>query len=90
MKPADLHSGDRFDTEFGALVVAGEPWEDRCDDTPQWDRVFVDIEVPDQRQFGDADRLPEVTGAAEFQWLGLLPLRYRLAFRHDTDVEVTR
>lgn len=90
MKPADLRPGDRLDTVIGALVVHHDPYESFCDDAPQHSRVLVDVVVEKPGSFGDADRLPEAAGAAEFRWLGLMPLRYRLAFRPDTDVEVTR
>lgn len=92
MKPADLRPGDRLDTAIGALVVQHEPYEafDETGKTTEWDRVLIDVEVPEPGKFGDCDRLPEVTGATDFQWLGLMPLRYRLAFRPETDVEVTR
>jgi hypothetical protein len=91
VKPADLKPGDRLDTAIGALVVKTEPWDETVPDDPQWNRVFVDVEVPGPGRFGDASRMLEVTGAAEFSWLGMTPtLRYRLAFRPDTDVEVTR
>lgn len=91
MKPADLAIGDRVNTAIGTLVVHKEPWGDLVPDDPKWDRIFVDVEVEQRGSFGDPDRLPEVTGATDFQWLGSTPtLRYRLAFRPDTDVEVTR
>lgn len=90
MKPADLKFGDRLDTAIGALIVHHDPYESLCDEAPQYGRVLVDVVVEQPGSFGDAARLPEVTGAAEFQWLGLSPLRYRLAFRPDTDVEATR
>jgi hypothetical protein len=90
VKPADLKVGDRIETAIGTLVVSAEPWDDVDADTSCWDRVFVDVEVPEPGRFGDAARLPEATGAAEFGWLGLLPLRYRLAFRPDADVKATR
>lgn len=90
MKPADLKPGDRLDTAIGVLVVSTEPWDDRCKEVPDLDRIFVDVEVPESGKFGDAARMLEVTGAAEFSWLGLMPLRYRLAFRPDSNVEVTR
>lgn len=90
MKPADLTIGDRIPTAIGTLVVSTAPWEDFSEDTPQFDRVFVDVEVPEPGRFGDAARMLEVTVASEFSWLGLMPLRYRLAFRPDADVEVER
>jgi hypothetical protein len=90
VKPADLKRGDRLDTEIGTFVVSKDPWNNLDDEPSVWDRVFIDVEVPEPGKFGDAARLPEVAGAAEFQWLGLMPLRYRLAFRPDADVEVTR
>lgn len=90
-KPADLKPHDRIDTAIGTLIVHHDPYEALCDDTPEFSRVLVDVVVERPGQFGDADRLPEVTGAAEFQWLGSTPtLRYRLAFRPDADVEVAR
>lgn len=91
MKPADLKPGDRLDTTIGVLVVSTEPWADSTPDAPQWDRVFVDVEVPEPGKFGDAAHMLEATGAAEFSWLGMTPkLRYRLAFKPDADVKVTR
>lgn len=90
VKPAELKIGDRLDTAIGRLVVSTEPREEFDADTPHFDRVFVDVEVPEPGRFGDAARMLEVTGASDFSWLGLLPLRYRLAFLPDTDVEVTR
>jgi hypothetical protein len=91
MKPADLKIGDRLDTAIGTLVVASEPREEFDAGTPRWDRVFVDVEVPEPGRFGDAARMLEATGAAEFSWLGMTPkLRYRLAFRPGSGVEVTR
>jgi hypothetical protein len=90
VKPSELEPGDRIDTTIGTLVVSTEPWSDFSADTPQFGRVFVDVEVPEPGRFGDAARMLEVTGATDFAWLGLMPLRYRLAFRPDFDVEVTR
>jgi hypothetical protein len=91
VKPADLKPGDRLDTAIGALIVHDKPWGDLVPDDSQWDRIFVDVRVENAGKFGDPDRLSEVTGATDFQWLGSTPtLRYRLAFRPDTDVEATR
>lgn len=88
MKPADLKPGDRLDTAIGALVVSRNPWCDFTDRYPEMDRVFVDVEVPEPGR-GTA-RMLEATGAVDGDWLSLAPLRYRLAFRPDTDVEVNR
>jgi hypothetical protein len=91
VKPADLTIGDRIPTAIGTLVVSDAPWGDLVPDDPKWDRIFVDVEVPKPGSFGDPDRLPEVTGATDFQWLGSTPnLRYRLAFQPDADVDVER
>lgn len=98
MKPADLTIGDRLPTAIGTLVVVKEPFVDVGEETarrfgveyrPEEDRVHVDVEVEDPARFGDPDRLPEVTGAEDFQWLASTPaLRYRLFFLPDADVEV--
>ena len=91
MKPADLTIGDRISTAIGVLVVSTAPWENFSEDTPQFDRVVVDVEVEDRRRFGDPVALPGVAGASEFSWLGMTPtLRYRLAFLPGADVEVER
>ncbi|UWP86241.1 hypothetical protein [Dactylosporangium fulvum] len=90
MKPGSLKSGDRIATAIGTLIVRGEPISDFVPEDPQWDRIFVDVEVEKPDSFGDPDRLPAVTGASEFQLLGPMPLRYRLGFRPDVDVKATR
>lgn len=80
----------RLDTALGTLIVHHDPYESLCDDAPRFSRVLVDIVVEKPGSFGDPDHLPAATGAAEFRWLGLMPLRYRLAFKPDVDVQVTR
>lgn len=91
MKPADLKPGDRLETAIGTLVVDTAPFTDTDGEQPEWDRVWVDLTAEDPGRFGDPDDLPRVTGAEAFQWLGSTPkLRYRLFFRPDTNVEVTR
>jgi hypothetical protein len=55
---------------------------------PEDDRVEVDVEPDDKGHRWMADNLPAATGAKDFQWTGLNPLRYRLYFHPDTDVAV--
>ncbi len=91
MKPADLRPGDRLPTSIGTLVVDVHPWENFDPKTPEWDRVYVDVRVDDDRTWrGDPDMLPSATGCDTFQWLGLDPLRYRLGFLPNVDVKVER
>jgi hypothetical protein len=86
-RPCDLKPDDRIETAIGTLIVIGDPWDDRCEDAPQYSRVVIDVVVPSPGGFRDPDRLPAETGAEDFQRLGSTPtLRYRLAFRPDADV----
>ncbi len=99
-KPADLKIGDRIDALGSSMKVFKEPFVDVGEEAarrfgveyrPDEDRVYIDVEVGQPSRFGDPDRLPEVTGAVDFEWLGSTPtLRYRLAFRPDADVAVKR
>lgn len=89
--PCDLKPDDRIETAIGTLIVIGDPWENRCEDAPQYHRVCIDVVVPSPGSFGAPDRLPAETGAEDFQWLGSTPtLRHRLAFRPDADVKAQR
>lgn len=86
VKPADLKQGTQIRSGIGPLTVLAEPFVDLDPDTPQFDRVYVDVEPDDKSSRWDPDDLPKATGAEDFQFLGLSPLRYRLAFLPDTEV----
>ncbi len=97
MKPADLQPGHRIAHAVpnmdGTLTVT-DVWNDIADAAkegcPELGRVFADVEVSDNTYSSpwDAENLPKGTGADTFTWLGLNPLRYRLAFLPDADVAV--
>lgn len=97
-KPADLKVGDRIEAAgVTFLTVVAEPFVDigeeaaarfGVDYRPEEDRVHVDVEIANVR--ADMDDLAVDAGAVDAQFLSLRPLRYRLWFRPDTDVEVTR
>lgn len=89
MKAADLRPGDRIIAAptIGPLTVLDEPYGDITGD-PRWDRVYVDVEPDDKSLRWDPEHLPAETGAEAFQFLGLVPLRYRLVFLPDRDVNV--
>ncbi len=102
MKPADLRPGHRIVCDMpgfdGALTVVAEPFTDdvgpsaaarfKVDYRPEDDRVHIDVEPDDKGHRWMADNLPAATGAKDFQWLGTTPLRYRLYFHPDTDVNL--
>ncbi len=89
VKPADLRPGDRIiaTPTIGALAVIASPYGDITGD-PNWDRVYVDVEPVDQSMRWDPDHLPAETGAEAMQFLGLSPLRYRLVFLPDHNINV--
>jgi hypothetical protein len=97
-KPADLKPGDRIDAPgVTAMTIIAEPFVDIGEDTarrfgvdyrPDDDRVHVDVEIVNVN--ADMDGLAAAAGAVDSQFLSLRPLTYRLYFRPDTDVQVTR
>ncbi len=90
VKPADLKPGHRIlAPTIGPLTVTAPPYCDITGDL-RWDRVYVDVVPDDQSTRWDPDRLPVETGAGDFQFLGLAPLRYRLVFLPNTVVTVEK
>jgi hypothetical protein len=97
MKPADLKPGDRLDAPgVTSMTVVGEPFVDYGEEMaarfgveyrPDEDRVHVDVEIANVN--ADLGDLAAAAGAVDAQFLSLRPLRYRLYFRPDADVEVT-
>lgn len=98
MKPADLQPGHRIAHRVPGMngsITVTDAWNDIADAAregrPELGRVFADVEVSDASHVSsrwDPEHLPQGTGADAFTWLGLNPLRYRLAFLPDSDVEV--
>ncbi len=98
MKAADLRPGHRIAhtvPNMNGTITVAKVWNDIADAAkdgcPELGRVYADdVEVSDDafRSSWDAEDLPKGTGADTFTWLGLRPLRYRLAFLPDTDVVV--
>ncbi len=89
VKPADLRPGDRIVAAptIGVLTVTAAPYRDVTGD-PEWDRVYVDVEPADRSMRWNPDHLPVETGAEAMQFLGLLPLRYRLVFLPDHNITI--
>lgn len=87
MKPMSLQPGDRLDTTIGALVVSADPY---LDDHawPELGLTAVDVEGG-SAEANVKDLL--ATGAAAVLWMSSWPTRrWRLFFKADADVEVTR
>lgn len=94
MKPADLRPGHQIAHTVpgmtGTITVHEQPWSD-VDEDPTYGRVYVDVVVSDASYAmsrWDPEQLPVGTGAEGFGWLGLDPLRYRLVYLPDHDVQV--
>jgi hypothetical protein len=88
VKPADLQPGQRIPTPaLGILTVIEKPWTEIADN-PDDSRIEVDVDLEYTTPFGDPDVLAAEVGAWAAQFLSLRPLRYRLFFLPDTDVEV--
>lgn len=97
-KPADLKIGDRINAPgVTSMTVIRDPFVDIGEETarrfgvdyrPDEDRVHVDVEIANVS--ADMTDLAAAADARDAQFLSLRPLRYRLYFHPDADVEVER
>lgn len=78
----ELTAGRQIPTDLcGTLTVIRDAWAEPCEDHPDLDRVYVDIQVDDPRGNWDTERLAAAAGAEEFWLIGMSPtLRYRLTY----------
>lgn len=78
----ELTVGRQIPTDLcGTLTVIRDAWAEPCEDHPELDRVYVDIQVDDPRGNWDTERLAAAAGAEEFWLIGMSPtLRYRLTY----------
>lgn len=97
MKSTDLRPGHRIAHTVphmtGTITVTdvrNDVADARGDGWPELGRVYATVVVTDDAYGSrwDAENLPKGTGADSFTWLGLNPLRYRLAFLPDADVTI--